>query len=408
MALLGALTLGAALAAPAAAATKPFNPKVSVSRSTDAARAATQFTVKITQTEGEEQIGDLKLLLPRNPGFLVNTDVAGDGAQIGTIHVVLYTGPSPGAPLTIDGTLHDHNDRSFCTTQTGVQCVQARLRFAEQEINAELEIYEDLSSYRIQTSLTSTWADSSVTQLQGRLSELSATLNARAGTETVVKNPATAGSVPFTWDFTSASVPERGYTGGVKPPCAPSSCSINLVSKEYAPSAPGLQAPGAGTARFVSTSPTAFSWTAARDANDDPLTYTLVVDNTGVSSGPGLSAMQQLSAGRHSWKVIATDDRGFETSSAVRTITVIDPADAQVFTSTNNDKLYIVNGAYLYLITGTSTPLGGETPSATEGQGYVVATGAFTLAIAYDETTSSAAGYLTVGNTRRVFTDLPA
>lgn len=407
MALLAALTLGAPLAAPAAAATKPFNPKVTVARSTPAARAATSFTVKITQTEGEEQIGDLKLLLPRNPGFLVNTNVAGDGAQIGTIHVVLYTGPSPGAPLTIDGTLHDHNDRSFCTTQTGVQCVQARLQVADQEINAELEIYEDASSYRIQTDLTPTWGDSNVTQLQGRLAELSATLNATAGADTVVRNPSVAGSVPFTWDLTSASVPGRGYTGGLKPPCATSSCSINLVTSEYAPSAPGLQAPGAGAALFLSTSPTAFSWTAARDANGDPLTYALLIDGDVVAEGSGLSATYPLAAGQHSWRVIAKDDHGFETSSAARTLTVIDPGTALVFTSINNDRLYIVPGAYLYTIDGNPKPLGSETPSATVDQGYVVATGAFTLAIAYDATTRSAAGSLTIGNTRRVFTDLP-
>jgi len=404
MLLLGVITTGTARAA-----TAPFKPVVTASLGTDAARAPSSFSLKITQQDGEEQIGPLSITLPRNPGFTVNTDVPGaDRQQIGTIRVVLYTGPTPGrAPLTIDGTLNDDNSRASCGGTSGRQCIVAILNVpGVGAVTAQLEIYEGPGGYRISGDLTDTWADDSVAQIDGRLAELSTTLVASVGSHTVVRNPE-PGTWPLRYSLTSAEVPSRGLHGGLQPTCAPS-CKVDLTTKEYAPTAPGLQSPAAGSASLVSAAPTAFTWAAAWDRNGDPVTYTLILDGQEVASVSGTTAPAPLTPGRHSWQVRADDDHGGSATSALRHLTVIDPSTALTFTSAiSGDKLYVVPGAFFYKIPNASYALGAETASATADRGAITHQGGFTLAIAYDATTASAAGYLNLGSMHRVFSDAP-
>lgn len=409
LALLSVLLLGVVSTAPARAAATPFNPVVTAGLGTDAARAPSSFSLKITQQDGEEQIGPLSIVLPRNPGFTVNTDVPGpDRQQIGSIHVVLYTGASPGrAPLTIDGTLNDDNSRAGCGGTSGRQCIVAILAVpGVGTVTAQLEIYEDSNGYRISGDLTDTWSNSSVAQIDGRLAELSTTLVSSVGSHTVVRN-AEPGTWPLRYTLSSAAVAARGLHGDIQPPCAPD-CKVDLVTAEHAPTAPVLQAPAAGSAYLVSSTPTTFTWAASTDRNGDPVTYTLVVDGAEVAFGSGLAATKQLAPGRHSWQVRASDDHSGSTLSGVRYLTVIDPVDALTFTSAiSNDKLYVVPGAFVYKIPNNPYPLGAETATATADHGVIAYLGGFTLGIAYDGLTKSAAGYLNLGSLHRVFTDPP-
>ncbi|MGQ0831596.1 MAG: hypothetical protein ACT4OV_07950 [Microthrixaceae bacterium] len=405
-----ALLLSALGASPARAAA-PFNPVVTASLGTDAARAPSSFSLKITQQDGEEQIGPLSISLPRN-GFSVNTDVPGaNRQQIGTIRVVLYTGTAPGrAPLTIEGTLNDDNDtRAGCGAGSGRQCILAILEVpGVGSVNAQIEISEaDPAVYAIVADLTSTWADPSVAQIDGRLAELSTTLFAKVGDHTVVRN-ADADTWPLRYSFTSANVPGRSLTGGLQPACAPG-CKVDLVTKEYAPTPPFPQAPAAGAAFLGSAAPIEFAWTASTDRNVDPVTYTLILDGQPVYTGSALRTSVNVGPGQHSWQVRADDDHGGSSPLlAPRSFTVIDPNAAQVFTSAiSGDRLYIVPGAFVYRINNNPYPLGAETASATADRGYVAFTGGFTLAIAYDAQASAASGYLNLGSLHRIFIDAP-
>lgn len=400
-------------ATPGAQAASPFNPVLTASTSTDAARAATSFSARLTQNDGEEQIGQLSIALPRSPGFVLNTDIPGsNGGQIGTIRVVLYTDPRP-ATLAVDGTLNDDNARAGCGGATGRQCIIANLTVPGiGTVAAQLEIYELAGAYSVQSDLTSTWADPNVAAINARLAELSTTIFATTGTptHTVLRNPSTAGSWPVAYSFTSASVPSRGLTGGLTPPCAPN-CAVNLLSKEYAPSAPGQSSPAANGA-YLSTAPINFSWGASTDRNGDDVTYTLLIDGTVVASGSPTSVLRpagSIAPGRHTWQVRADDGHSTPVSSTVSAFTIVDPAAALTFISaTNGDRLYLdtTNHAFVYQINGGNRH-GAEAASVTAERGSIAFTSGFNLVLAYDTATNAAAGVLVAGQVRREFADAP-
>lgn len=409
---LGALVTAGVGAAPARADSTNFHPVLTASLGTDAARAASSFSLKITQQDGEEQIGLLAIALPRSPGFTVNTDVpGGNGAQIGTIRVVLYTNPRP-ATLTIDGTLTDNNDRAGCGGPSGRQCIKANLNVpGVGTVSADLELIEGTGAYTIAGDLTSTWADPSVAAVDARLAELSTTLSAAVGAHTVVRNPPTAGTWPLRYDLTSASVPARGLIGGRQPDCAPT-CQVDLVTKEYAPSAPGLISPRQNSA-YLTTSIIPFAWTAATDRNGDPLTYTLLVDGAPVLAGStSLTGSTTLPRGAHTWRIVADDGRGTPTSSVNWTVAVIDPSTALVFRSvTNNDVLHVDPAlhAFVYQVANGGQH-GGISPSANGPTGYIAfngGNGGFTLVATYDDLTRSAAGTFVGSSQTRPFLDPP-
>lgn len=408
-AVLSALVMAGVSAAPARADSTNFRPVVTASLGTDAARAASSFSLKITQKDGEEQIGRLAIALPRNPGFTVNTDVpTTNGAQVGTIRVVLYTNPRPGT-LTIDGTLNDDNDRLGCGGTSGRQCIKANLNVpGVGTVSAQLEVNETTGAYTIAGDLTSTWADSSVAAIDARLSELSTTLYASVGSHTVVRNPPTAGTWPLRYELTSAEVPSRSLNGGRQPECTPS-CSVGLVTKEYAPSAPGLVSPRQNSA-YLTTATIPFAWSASTDRNGDPITYTLLVDGAPVAAGLTTRAVSaSLPAGLHNWRVVADDGRGTPTNSFDWRVAVIDPASAITFTSvTNSDVLYVdpVLRAFVYQVADGASH-GAIAPSVTAPVGYIAFNGGFTLAMAYDATTGSAAGTFVGASQPRPFLDPP-
>lgn len=401
---MGALLFGVTGAPPARAA-GTFDPQVTVTRTSDAARAATSLSLKITQSDDEDQIGKVALTLPRAPGFTVNTDVPGsNGAEIGTIRIVLFSDPGR-TKVTINGTLADDNERAGCgpTSNPRRQCIIANLSVAGVQVRAQLEIYEDSaplpSVYRITGDLTSTWADPNVQSINAHLAELSTTLYASVGGHTVIRNPDIAGTWPFAYDLKST-------TNGTQPCAATSSCKIDLASVEYAPNAAAQQTP-VDSAAVLSTSATPFRWAPSWDANGDSVSYQLLVDDIEQASGPATSASLSLAPGNHTWKVVATDSTGRSTTSLTRALTVVDPSLAQVFTGLNGDKLYVVPGAFVYVISG-STALGTATASATPDRGSIVANGSgFTLVVAYDAATGTAAGALNFGSVRRGFVDPP-
>jgi Subtilase family len=87
---------------------------------------------------------------------------------------------------------------------------------------------------------------------------------------------------------------------------------------------PGVAAPAAPRAGAAVTGPAVrLRWTAAGDANG-LAGYRVVVDGSSlVTVGPGAtSALVRLSIGRHTWRVVATDVVGNESSAAARTLVV--------------------------------------------------------------------------------------
>lgn len=408
LALLTALLLGSAATAPAQADSTNFNPVVTASLGNDAARAASSFSLKITQADGEEQIGKLAIALPHTSAFTVNTDVPGtDGAQIGTIHVLLYTNPRPGT-LTIDGTLNDDNSRPGCHVPATRQCILANLDVAGQPVRAQLEINEIGGTYSIEGDLTSTWADPNVGAIDARLAELSTTLVAKVGAHAVITNPATAGSWPLTYRLTSAQVPGRSV-GGRVPVCDPG-CSVPLTTTEYSPGKPGLQSPANGAA-YLSTTPIRFAWGASSDRNGDTVTYELLVDGAPVLplDPTGRTADVALAPGTHTWLVRADDGHGLRSESPIWNVTTIDASTALRFESTTNgDVLHIdpARHAFVYQVAG-SGQYGAVAQSANGPTGYLAFNSGFTLAIAFDDTTRSAVGTFSGANQTRPFLDPP-
>jgi len=406
-ALASALLIGLVGAVPAQADSTNFHPVVTAGLGTDAARAPSSFSLKITQNDGEEQIGRLAITLPRNPGFMVNTDVPGsNGGQIGTIRVVLYTDPRPGT-LTIEGTLNDDNGRVGCHNIPR-QCIVANLNVAGQNVQAKLEINELTGAYSIEGDLTGTWADPSVGAIDARLAELSTTLFAKAGAHTIVTNPAAADTWPLTYSLTSASVPGRSI--GDRTPTCGTVCTIPLTTREYAPTRPGLQTPANGAAYLASAS-IPFSWAPSSDANGDTLTYKLFVDDTEVVPlGPtGRTASVSLPPGLHEWRVQVDDGHGRTNDSVVWKVTTIDGATALRFVSaTNADVLYVdpVRRAFVYQV-ANGGQYGGISPTANGLTGYIAFNGGFTLAATYDDTTRSAAGTFVGSGQTRPFLDPP-
>lgn len=391
---------------PARADSTNFTPAVIASLGTDAARAPSSFSLKITQPDGQEQIGKLAIALPQTGAFTVDTDVPGsDGAQIGTIRVVLYTDPRPGR-LTIDGTLHDDNARSLCVTNATIQCIVAKLNVAGQTVTAKLEIREVDGTYSIEGDLTSTWASDEVSAIDARLAELSTTLFANVASHNVVRNPPTAGTWPLTYRLESAAVPGRSV-GGREPACAPS-CKVDLGTREYAPTAPTPAAPAHGAAQLSST-PVAFAWHGASDANGDAPTYTLVVDDTlEIPTGAATTASLSLSPGAHTWRVRADDGHGHTSTSPTWTVTTVDATRALRFHSTSGDDLFVDPAlhAFVYRL-ADGREFGAVTSSASGPTGYIAFNGAFTLAVAYDDPSRSAAGTFLGARLTRPFLDTP-
>ena len=397
LALAGGLLLSAGahagfLATPAAA-DADFNPVMTATRSTDAARAAAALHVRITQPDAQHQVGQVRIAVPRTYTF--NTDAPGDGAQIGTAHLEAYINPRP-STLTIDATVHDGND----DCDAGSQCVVVKANIPGiGTVELPLEIEQTETEYVIAGDITSLWNDDYVRGIDARLKELQVDVNARVGSHVVFGNPATAGPHPFTYSFTSAKVDALGHGGGLVPDCGPV-CDVALEAKEYAPSRSNLRAPASAGISASDTAQT-FSWSPVTDANGDAVTYTLEVSGgpsaftlaglTGTTHGAG-----PLAPGNYTWKVSAVDTQGDVTTSLTWTLTVVDATTALKFVSAvTNDVLLVTPGAgFVYRIGGAKTTAAeyGAVADVSDVRGVITYTGPrFNLVGAYDTTTSSAA-----------------
>lgn len=395
--LLVALLLGVVGLVPARAA-GTFEPVVTVSTSNDAARAATPFSLKITQDDGEDQIGPIQLDLARDPGFTVDTDVPGsNGTQVGTLQIVVFTDPRP-STLTLDGRLLDDNDRAGC--DAGVrQCIIAEIQDVPGygPVSAQLEIEESVPGvYRIAGDLTDTWANPAVQQIHAGLKELSATLNATSGSHVIVRNPQTAG----TWDFDYRL---ESLTGAVR------EATLPLTSVEYPPTVPAQILPAYDSVH-LSTQPIDFVWLPSTDRNDDTITYTLEVDGQAPIEvpAPDTHALVTLSPGTYEWLVTATAD-GDTASSGRGRVIVIDPNAPTSYTFTsipNGDKLYVDPVQHVFVYRQANGALSGARSSgANVDRGLITNTSGFTLVMTYDNTLRAATGAFIQGGARREFVD---
>lgn len=391
--------------APAHADPTNFHPVVTANLGYDAARQPSPFSLKITQQDGEEQIGAVRIALPRSPGYTVHTDVPGDGAQIGTIHVVLYTDPHPGGTLTIDGTLNDDN-RPDCAIVGVKQCIKAILNVAGQTVTASLVINETTDFYTIVGDLAPTWNDPNVKAIHAGLAELSTTLWASANGQTVFKNPDVGGYFPLSYSL--RSVPPTANQAGSTPDCG-ETCTVPLYPNEYAPTPPWLVAPANGAAVLAGSAVT-FNWAASFDANGDTVTYQWTLDGATVDKFDQRSAITSLEPGRHTWSVTASDGHGLTGFSGESTVIAIDPATPTLrfLSVANGDVLYVSpsQSAFVYVLP-SGAQYGAVTSSASGPNGYILFSGAFQLLAGYDAVTKTAVGTFLGANDTRPFIDPP-
>jgi len=403
-----------ALNAPSAVADEGFDPTLTVTRSSDAARAESNLGLRIQQADNEDQIGKIRIALSND--FTLDTDVAGSNAQIGTLNVVLYTTPAR-TQVTLTGTLHDGNDPSAWTCGSAAQCVIARINLdalvpGAGTIDVPLPITDDGNVYAIEGDLTDTWKSQEAQAIQARLKDLSATIFKSQGGETIFRNPLTAGDRTLTYEFASAEVP--GYSeGGKVPNCGPA-CDIALAAKEYAPSAPGLRTPGNLTATVDPD--VDFSWFASTDPNGDPITYSFELDEAATDVGIALSLSDQLTPGVHQWRVIAssTPPGGAtdSTPSGLRRLAVLGESNSFVFTdAVGSDQLFVSPeaGAFVYLESQMhgGAEYGRMRDSLGDPAGTIIHNESFVLSAVYDGATGTAAGTFSTGLNAvpRTFTD---
>ncbi|WP_343306232.1 FISUMP domain-containing protein [Chitinophaga niabensis] len=90
------------------------------------------------------------------------------------------------------------------------------------------------------------------------------------------------------------------------------------------PVAPQLLTP-ADQSKLAATQPVVFTWTAASDPENGPVTYDLYVSDVKVVAG--LTTLSythtNLAANTYNWKVVAKDDHSHTTTSAVRSFTTV-------------------------------------------------------------------------------------
>ncbi|MRG45854.1 T9SS type A sorting domain-containing protein [Chitinophaga sp. SYP-B3965] len=112
------------------------------------------------------------------------------------------------------------------------------------------------------------------------------------------------------------------YGGAVSSDVA--SFTVQPPTQNTPPSAPQLLTP-ADQSKAAATLPVVFRWAAAADPENGPVTYELYLSDVKVAEG--LTTLSythnNLTAGTYSWKVIAKDDHGNTTASAVRSITTV-------------------------------------------------------------------------------------
>lgn len=400
-ALAGALVAGLAGSATPARAAADFNPTMTATRSTDAARAAAALHVEIAQADNEQQVGKLRIAVPKTYTF--NTDVPGsNGAQIGSAQLQAYIDPRP-STLTIDATVHDGNDG--CAV--GKQCVLVRANIPGiGAIEFTLEIAQTATEYVIEGDISSLWNSDYVRGIDARLKELTVDINAKTGAHTVFANPIVAGNHPLTYSFTSARINSLGYAGGAIPDCG-AVCPIDLESKEYAPNRSNLRAP-ASAGVSASTTTQTFSWSPVADLNGDTVTYDLEVNGPSGFTATGLTGITYnagtLAPGSYSWKVTSVDSTGLRTNSVTWGLTVVDAAAALKFVSaTNGDVLLVTPGTGFVYRVGGATTTGAEygaLADVADVRGVINYSGSrFSLAGAYDAPTGTAALVLNQGGT---------
>ncbi|SIO03396.1 FISUMP domain-containing protein [Chitinophaga niabensis] len=89
------------------------------------------------------------------------------------------------------------------------------------------------------------------------------------------------------------------------------------------PAAPQLVTP-ADQSKIAATQPVVFTWTAATDPENGPVTYDLYLSDVKVAEGlTTLSYTHTLAAGIYTWKVVAKDDHNNNTTSAARSFTTV-------------------------------------------------------------------------------------
>lgn len=402
----GLLTSLAALVGPADAA-PGYNPSMTAVRGSDAARAATNLHVEIAQADGEHQIGDLRIALPRTYTFA--TDVPGtNGDLIGTAQLQAYIDPRP-STLTIEATVHDDNDGC----NPAKQCVLVKANIPGiGAIELPLEIAQTLTEFVIEGDIGGLWNSDYVRGIDARLKKLTVDIFAKVGAHTVFGNPAVAGNHPFTYTFESAKISDLGHPGGLYPDCG-IVCTVALEAKEYAPSRPNQGQPVLDNVTADDTAQT-FTWARASDANGDVVTYDLTVNGPSGFTVNGLAgttfAAGTLNPGNYTWTVTAVDATGLTTPSFTWGFVVVDADSALRFVSiANNDELLVAPGVgFVYRLGGvkaTGSEFGGKA-ALTAPRGLIRYSGArFALNGIYDAELGTAVLTFTQANTARPFVD---
>lgn len=402
----GLLASVASLAIPAGAAPN-YNPVMTASRSNDAARAAADLHVDISQADGEHQVGKLRIGLPTTYTF--DTDVPGsDGAQIGVAQLSAYVNPRP-STLVINATVHDGNDN--CAA--GKQCALVKADIpGVGAIEFTLEIAQTATEYLIEADLTGLWSSDYVRGIDARLKQLTVDIDDKVGAHTVFGNPATAGDHPFTYSFQSAKISALGHPGGLYPDCGVT-CSIPLESKEYAPTRPNQNTPSLNHTSLDDTVQT-FTWSKASDANGDAITYSLAVDGPTPVNVAGLTANNYnagtLAAGNYTWQVTAVDATGLTTASTTRNFVVLDSTDGMRFVSlANGDDLLVKPGfGFVYRVGGvkaSGAEFGGRANLAPTRGVITYSSSRFNLNGAYDGELGTAVLTFTQSDAVRPFVD---
>lgn len=396
-----------------------FSPTISVTRSSNAARAAAGLTLKAEQPDGQEQVGSIKLRLPG--AFTFNTDAAGDGAQIGTLAASLYINPRP-STLTITGTIHDNNHACPADAPPPPyrQCMLALVSVpgvGDFEISLVVPIDQVTGDYVVEADIASLWSEDYVRGIDGRLKDITLAFPARVGNHVVFRNPQVAAEdYTFTYELRSARIDALGYTGGRSPACG-DVCSVLLPAREANPSVPSLRSPGHGSVTTSATNVT-FSWNPSNDANGDAVSYVATVTGPAgvqeISTNATSAPVGALAPGAYTWKVVATDATGRQASTATASFRVLDRATAVSFTATSGDSLLVfaADDIVIYRLAGPAT-LANELSATQAGleadRGVLnVETPAFRLAGAYESTAKTAALTLVpTSGGARTFTDLP-
>lgn len=402
----GLLASVASLAIPAGAAPN-YNPVMTASRSNDAARAAADLHVDISQADGEHQVGKLRIGLPSTYTF--DTDVPGsDGVQIGVAQLSAYVNPRP-STLVINATVHDGNDNC----PAGKQCALVKANIpGVGAIEFKLEVAQTATEYLIEADLTGLWSSDYVRGIDARLKQLTVDIDDKVGAHTVFGNPATAGDHPFTYSFQSAKISALGHPGGLYPDCGVS-CNIPLVSKEYAPTRPIQGAPGLNHTSLDDTVQT-FTWSRVSDANGDAVTYDLAVNGPTPVNVTGLTGNSfnagTLAAGNYTWQVTAVDATGLTNSSTTWMFTVLDHTDGMRFVSlTNGDDLLVKPGfGFVYRVGGvkaSGAEYGGRANLAATRGTITYSGGRFALNGVYDGELSTAVLSFSQANAVRPFVD---